>query len=120
MSDVRMPIVLSEVIHDGDAGSKSAEYCLKVPLGLTWFEGHFPEAPILPGVVQLDWVMHFIKELKLAGEFGGVSRMKFMRLIRPDAQLKLRLSVTAGSPNVNYRFYDDDGNYASGNILLKC
>ncbi|MEE8059050.1 MAG: hypothetical protein V3T17_14625 [Pseudomonadales bacterium] len=119
MSEVRMPLVLSQVIHDCGTGSKTAEYLLRIPLELAWFEGHFPEAPVLPGVVQIDWVMHFIKDLKLVGEFSGVSRMKFMRLIQPDAQLKLSLSATVDSTSVSYRFYDDNGSYASGNILLK-
>ena len=26
---------------------------------LLWFKGHFAVQPLLPGVAQLDWVMHY-------------------------------------------------------------
>ena len=34
---------------------------------LPWFTGHFPGAPLLPGVTQIHWVMHYAASLlKLA------------------------------------------------------
>ena len=30
---------------------------------LPWFTGHFPGAPLLPGVTQIHWVMHYAASL---------------------------------------------------------
>jgi 3-hydroxymyristoyl/3-hydroxydecanoyl-(acyl carrier protein) dehydratase len=119
MPEIRLPTVLTQAVNNNDTDNKSAEYLLEVPADLAWFEGHFPKTPILPGVVQIDWVMHFIKDLELLGEFSGVDRMKFMRLIQPDTQLKLSLRAAADCSSVTYRFFDDNGSYSSGNIQLK-
>lgn len=36
---------------------------LLVDDNLFWFDGHFSHQPILPGVAQLDWVMHYGTEI---------------------------------------------------------
>lgn len=34
---------------------------------LYWFNGHFAVQPLLPGVAQLDWVMHYATTLLAPG-----------------------------------------------------
>lgn len=59
---------------------------------LPWFTGHFPGAPLLPGVTQIHWVMHYAASLlKLAQPFHGVDQLKFQRPLRPGAECSLRL-----------------------------
>lgn len=63
-----------------------------VPPGSPWFDGHFPGAPVLPGIAQLGMVFDLIRHA-----FGDplkvteVSRVRFKQLILPDD----RLLVTA-------------------------
>lgn len=40
-----------------------AQLQLHMPQDLIYFEGHFPGFQILPGVVQLDWAIHFACKL---------------------------------------------------------
>ena len=113
-----MPVVLSQEI-----GRVEANYLLNIPRDLIWFKGHFPGVPILPGVVQIDWVVRLIEslknDLKLVGEFGGVDRLKFMRLIEPDSSLRLSLKASPDGHSVKFLFYDDDGSFSSGKITLR-
>lgn len=36
-----------------------AEITFSLEPEMFWFKGHFAVQPLLPGVAQLDWVMHF-------------------------------------------------------------
>ena len=50
----------------------------------TFFEGHFPEASILPGVTQLHWVILLAKQHWPAySAFVAASRIKFQKPIQP-------------------------------------
>lgn len=42
---------------------------------LYWFNGHFAVQPLLPGVAQLDWVMHYATTLLARAGVFVVSRM---------------------------------------------
>jgi len=74
----------------GDGEALSAD--VHVPQGSPWFDGHFPGAPVLPGIAQLGMVFDLIAQAS-----GGpvrvteVSRVRFRQLILPDD----RLVVTA-------------------------
>jgi 3-hydroxymyristoyl/3-hydroxydecanoyl-(acyl carrier protein) dehydratase len=63
---------------------------IHVPPDSPWFEGHFPGAPILPGVAQIGMAVDAIgkarnRELMIS----SVRRVRFKRMIRPGDQLKV-------------------------------
>jgi 3-hydroxymyristoyl/3-hydroxydecanoyl-(acyl carrier protein) dehydratase len=64
---------------------------LSVPATLSWFAGHFPTQPILPGVAQLDWVMAYGEELAPGMRFSAIDSVKFQRPIVPENELELNL-----------------------------
>lgn len=89
--DNRWPVVLKvdAISHTGSV------IHIKVPHDLTCFGGHFPEFPILPGVVQIDWVVALAADyLSVEGSVQTIERLKFMRPIRPGQQLSLELIFT--------------------------
>lgn len=56
----------------------------QVPVESSWFCGHFPGDPILPGIAQLG--MAFEAATRALGEairVTGFSRIKFKKIIRP-------------------------------------
>jgi 3-hydroxymyristoyl/3-hydroxydecanoyl-(acyl carrier protein) dehydratase len=70
-------------------------YCtFVVPPGTPFFRGHFPEHPILPGVVALDWLLAAAERLQ--GRPPGPMTLlntKFQVVIEPGACLELTLTA---------------------------
>lgn len=107
-----LPDVL-EVIRDGS----KLRLRLHVPEDLLYFEGHFPVAAILPGVVQLKWARHFGGEhLGFQGDFSHLEAIKFQHVVRPLQELHLELELKTPD-KLSFRYYSTAGQHASGRIV---
>ena len=96
---------------------RAAQCELEVGADLAAFEGHFPQAAILPGVVLLDWAVHLGREA--FGPIGGFQRMeavKFQHLVRPGTRLQVELDWRPGV--LGFRFRSEKGAHASGRLLF--
>jgi len=92
---------------------------LTVPSDLLYFDGHFSVAPVLPGVVQVDWAIHYgRRHFGLDGGIVGMAALKFQQMIRPAQPVRLELVHDAAKGSLNFRYYSDAGAHASGRILL--
>jgi 3-hydroxymyristoyl/3-hydroxydecanoyl-(acyl carrier protein) dehydratase len=93
------------------------ELSLVVPRALLYFRGHFPNFPILPGIVQLDWAIHYGK---LYFSFGAVSpitiRIKFRKPIRPNHRVTLSLNHLRARSSLEFAYSDAEGACSSGQI----
>ena len=94
---------------------------IRVPPDSPWFDGHFPEAPLLPGVAQLGMVHDLlISTLKEQRPVTQVSRVRFKQMIRPDQPLTLTVTVKTGAEGAShsFRITGDEGLICSGQIQL--
>ena len=69
----------------------------------SWFSGHFPDNPILPGIAQLKMVSDLISKSTEGDMYlTGVTRVKFRKIVRPGEVLDIH--VTLGSKKDQYIF----------------
>jgi len=92
---------------------------MTVPADLYYFDGHFTDAPILPGVVQVDWVIaNGRRYFGLPTRFCGISALKFQRVVIPNSVIVLELTHDAGKGSLSFRYMSPSGQHSSGNILF--
>ena len=109
-----LPAVLAHRDADG-----RTELDLEVQPDNGWFEGHFPQFAILPGVVQIGWAAHFAHELHGLGPgVTSMEQVKFKRPILPGTRLTLMLKPDAAARKLRYEYKDADSSYSSGVLLF--
>ena len=93
---------------------------LDIPENLYYFQGHFPAAPVLPGVVMTHWVMEYLTEHYGvdADNFSGLSALKFQIIIRPNYQLTLALKKI-NDKKYSFSYSSIHGQHASGKVLFE-
>ncbi|MCO6537914.1 MAG: hydroxymyristoyl-ACP dehydratase [Gilliamella sp.] len=70
----------------------SADIELTISSDLFWFEGHFKSQPLLPGVVQLNWVLHYTqKYIDDSLHLLSIDVIKFQCPVIPEDRLTLHL-----------------------------
>ena len=89
------------------------------PANLLYFDGHFDVAPILPGVVQVDWAVHYGRQyFDLPQGFKGINALKFQQVIQPDNPIQLELVLDSAKGGLQFRYFSEAGQHASGRVML--
>ncbi|WP_130620037.1 hypothetical protein [Dyella amyloliquefaciens] len=98
---------------DGDGATLS----LRIPVDLQQFDTHFPQLPIVPGVLQLAWVL-----ARSAERFGTpttcrrVEMLKFQRPLRPGDEVQLSLRRDAAQARMHFHYARNEVEYSSGRL----
>ena len=110
----RLPDILAER-RPGEGSS--VELDLHVPADLEYFAGHFPGAPVLPGVVQIDWCVRLGRErLTLPGAFRALEQLKFLAPIAPSDTVSLLLELRG--ERLKFAYFEKEKKYSSGTIVF--
>lgn len=93
-------------------------YALEIPYDLAHFSGHFPTAPVVPGVAQIGWAMSLAqRDLHPELRFAGMEALKFQRLLRPGDTAMLALKWDAAKQKLYFTYTVNDAPCSSGRIL---
>jgi acyl-coenzyme A synthetase/AMP-(fatty) acid ligase/3-hydroxymyristoyl/3-hydroxydecanoyl-(acyl carrier protein) dehydratase len=110
----KAPEVLNQGETDGEWNLR-----LAVPPDLAYFSGHFPTAPVLPGVVQVDWALSLGRQLMdLPPRFVGMEVLKFQQLVRPGDEIQLHLRFDRERGKLYFAYRNDTAACSSGRIVL--
>ncbi len=97
-----------------------AEIDLAIAADLVVFDGHFPDAPILPGVAQVDWAGSFAAMcFNLPPRFVRADALKFSRPIFPGATVRLSLTWHAEQRMLAFAYASAEGSHASGQLVFE-
>ena len=86
---------------------------LHVPPQHPAFEGHFPGAPLLPGVVLLDEMLHAVP----AGSGWSIANAKFLHPVRPGETLTLEHEPPLANGAVRFTIRSAGQPVASGTLI---
>ena len=112
-ADDRFPRVLA-VTEEGD----SLRLRLHVAENLCWFRGHFPEQPVLAGIVQLHWAVTVVQAcFGFSAPPVAIKRLKFKQVVTPPAEMELTVSLQ-GSRESRFRFAVSDGENSEGCLVF--
>lgn len=93
---------------------------LDVPVDLLYFNGHFPNQPVLPGVVQLSWAVHFGKQyLSVPENFKSLEAVKFHKFIEPGDSITLNLNYNASKQKLYFCYESLQGIHSSGRLAAE-
>ena len=106
------PTIISTTTNE-----EGVDLLLRVDADLHYFSGHFPNNPILPGVVQLDWAVFYAKKhLSTSEHFDGMEVTKFQVPILPNNEILLSLKWE--KQKIYFSYSSSAGKHASGRIKL--
>jgi len=112
-SFVYQPLIEQEIVE-----SLKVELLLHIPENLYYFQGHFPQAAVLPGVAQIDWVMDYISTYFNLDkrQLVSIDALKFQVIIRPSYTIKLSLTKMTNN-KVSFSYHSEHGQHASGKVV---
>jgi 3-hydroxymyristoyl/3-hydroxydecanoyl-(acyl carrier protein) dehydratase len=90
---------------------------LRVPLDLVYFPGHFPQAPVLPGVVQVAWALSLAStRLGTPLRCQVMDALKFQQLLRPGDRVELSLRHDPARRTLHFAYRHGEKAYSSGRL----
>jgi acyl-coenzyme A synthetase/AMP-(fatty) acid ligase len=95
------------------------EFELIWPSNLLYFEGHFRETPILPGIAQVDWAIKTGRQyFDLASPFRAMHALKFQHVILPENLVHLKLEYDQNKACLSFSYFSSTKQHSSGRVLF--
>lgn len=96
----RYPFLLVDKIEEIEEGKKATGY-KNVTMNEYFFQGHFPQEPVMPGVLIVESLAQVGAVALLSKEefkgkiayFGGINKAKFRKKVVPGDVLKLEVEI---------------------------
>ncbi len=97
----RHPFLLVDYIEDFEPGEYATGYKC-ITYGEEFFKGHFPQEPVMPGVLMIEALAQVgaVAILSMEGNkgklafFAGINKCKFKGKVSPGDKLKLETKIT--------------------------
>ena len=103
----RFPICYVDYVDELEPGKRIAA-TKNVTINESYFRGHFPGNPVMPGVLIIETMAQIASILILKSKefrnktayLGGVQKAKFKRMVRPGDVLKIEVEITKQRGNI--------------------
>lgn len=113
------PVVKWPKIRSIDINDSRVEIQCNVPRDLLYFEGHFDNRSILPGVTQVYWAEKLAWQLlPVKGRFKRLEVIKFLQIIEPNDEVVINLEYNATKKTLLFKYQSEKGLHSSGRICF--
>lgn len=89
-----------------------------VPLDLAYFGGHFAEFPLVPGVIELQWVRDLAEYCGWRQSLLRVENLKYQQFVRPNDELAVELAYDEAKAKLGFKILKNGQNCASGRLVF--
>lgn len=110
----------SEHENGTDSAAPNAHYfAARVPLDLVYFGGHFAKFPLVPGVVELQWVRALAQRFAWGGQsIVRVENLKYQQFLRPHDEVFAELVYDESKNKLTFKLENAEAVCASGRIVF--
>lgn len=122
INDLRQEFISAEWPHflGLDVVPNGYALALDIHSGIRWFDGHFPQQPVLAGIVQTHWAVELGKFLfPLGDDFVRIDNLKFQTVVLPGQQLTLLLEFLPESNALKFRYVQNELNFSEGKCVFR-
>ncbi len=92
---------------------------ISFPMECGLFQGHFPDLPLLPGVVQTHLAIRYFERYQNTKlNFAGFKSLKFFRPIFPGATVDLEIKKDLKSDQVTFHYSGGGHPYSKGVVAI--
>lgn len=89
----------------------------RLPGQLIYFDGHFDQQAILPGIVQVHWAEFYGRQFfNVSGKFSQIEALKFQLLLLPDQCVSISLRYDGTKQKLFFNYHSEAGTHSSGKI----
>lgn len=109
------------LIDNLQAAPQGWQLSLSIPADRRWLEGHFPQQPLVAGVVQTHWAACLAQALFPVGDaFMRVDNLKFQQVILPEQPVELVLEhlPAAEQQAVKFCYSHNDLIFSEGKLVF--
>ncbi len=79
-----------------------------VPSGSPWFDGHFPDEPLLPGIAMIGMAFDFAQQIEARNgtqiRLNALKRIRFKKPVRPNEPITMLLKREQREVDIAYNF----------------
>jgi UDP-3-O-[3-hydroxymyristoyl] N-acetylglucosamine deacetylase/3-hydroxyacyl-[acyl-carrier-protein] dehydratase len=106
----RYPILLVDRVTEMDTEERRIVGIKNVSINEPFFQGHWPEQPIMPGVLQLEAMAQLagvllLRKLENTGKLAvlwSIDRVKLRGAVVPGDQLRIEVDTIRAKPSVSH------------------
>lgn len=111
---------LTQVVHETNSEQRPVLHAQFTLAATTiYLQGHFPNAPLLPGVTQLDWAIQLAADhWQTPRSVSTIEVLKFNDMLLPTAEVTLTLEYKRDDCVV-FRYRCGEKALSSGRLVFK-
>jgi 3-hydroxymyristoyl/3-hydroxydecanoyl-(acyl carrier protein) dehydratase len=92
---------------------------LSISKDLPWFQGHFPEQPVLPGVAMIWMAEQYIRLwFEESRCISVLATVKFQSVIKPGEDVQIRLKYVADKAQYHLKILNNETVFAQAKLLV--